>query len=182
MGTPAHRSLTAAFPQPATRKRNPRRRRRGARRPPGMPQPGSECLPTRKRLLRRRRSRPERSFDSGRFSPSAQDDKWSGHFSPSAQDDKASTADGHTRPSTLDRRLSTGRTRFQSSRRGSAGTRASRPVRACVAAGLCDRRDPSTPGASRPPLRMTSGAGASRPPLRMTRGAGASPLRSGWQS
>ena len=46
-------------------------------------------------------------------------------------------------------------TRFQSSRRGSAETRASRPVRACVAAGLCDRRDPSTPGASRPPLRMT---------------------------
>ena len=44
---------------------------------------------------------------------------------------------------------------FHPSWRALAGMRASQPGRACVAAGLYDKGDPSTPGASRPALRMT---------------------------
>ena len=47
---------------------------------------------------------------------------------------------------------------FQPSWRTLAGMRASQPGRACVAAGLYDKGDPSTPGASRPALRMTRAA------------------------
>ena len=53
---------------------------------------------------------------------------------------------------------------FRPSRRGrSEDPRASRPGRFCAAAGLRVRRGPSTPGASRPSLRMTRGAA---PPAR----------------
>ena len=110
MDRSVHRPLTAAF-----------RQVEGAFQPgrctweaPHASQPGYA-------FRRCRPSRPERSFDFRRCAPcaqddkmpaacaaSAQDDKRGGRFAPCAQDDKAVAADGHTCPSALGRRLSTG--------------------------------------------------------------------------
>ena len=67
---------------------------------------------------------------------------------------------------------------FHPSWRALAGMRASQPGRACVAAGLYDKGDPSTPGASRPALRMTR-APRFAPCAQDDKGAALRALRSG---
>ena len=74
MGTLAHRPSTAAFPQVATRKREPAPEARGRSHPPAPPA-GRRTPPKPDTPPTLRAPRPVGSFDSGGFAACAQDDK-----------------------------------------------------------------------------------------------------------
>ena len=78
MGTPAHRPLTAAFPQAAPRRHEPAPKARRRLRPSARAGRAARGPPARRRCRHCGRPQPARSFDSGGFAACAQDDKKAG--------------------------------------------------------------------------------------------------------
>ena len=133
-------------------------------------------VPAEERFPCRRRPRPEGSFGFGRFAPSARDDEgWLSSWAERAR--RANGVEGSRRLVILSEALEEGGVEGPHWRGGlrnaggrfPVGARASQQRNASLAEGARDRRGPSTPGASRPPLRMTKAPGsACGPPPRKT--------------